>query len=67
VIDRTLAGDRTNPWPRWEQMVGLGAAAGVVGQPASAGAAAVVLPTGAGAPAAKAAKPRAPRARKSEV
>jgi hypothetical protein len=67
VVDRTLAGDRTNPWPRWEQMVGLGAAVGVIGQPASDGGAAVVLPTGPGAQAVKAVKPRAPRARKSEV
>jgi hypothetical protein len=34
VIDRALSGAATNPWPRWEQMVGLGTAAGVIGQPA---------------------------------
>jgi hypothetical protein len=34
VIDRAVSGALTNPWPRWEQMIGLGAAAGVVGQPA---------------------------------
>jgi hypothetical protein len=34
VIDRALSGATSNPWPRWEQMVGMGAAAGVVGQPA---------------------------------
>ncbi len=33
VIDRAVSGDVTKPWPRWEQMVGLGKAAGVVGQP----------------------------------
>jgi hypothetical protein len=33
VIDRATSGDLTNPWPRWEQMVGLGKAAGVMGQP----------------------------------
>jgi hypothetical protein len=33
VIERATSGDLTNPWPRWEQMVGLGKAAGVVGQP----------------------------------
>ena len=33
VIDRALSGAATNPWPRWEQMVGLGTAAGVIGQP----------------------------------
>ncbi len=49
-------------------MVGLGGAAGVIGQPAPADAAPVVLPTGAGESGApKAAKPRAPRTRKSEV
>jgi hypothetical protein len=68
VIDRALSGAQTNPWPRWEQMVGMGAPTGVVGQPAPAGASAVVLPTGASeAGGTKAAKPRAPRARKSEV
>ena len=34
VIDRALSGAATNPWPRWEQMVGMGTAAGVIGQPA---------------------------------
>jgi len=34
VIDRALSGAATNPWPRWEQMVGIGTAAGVIGQPA---------------------------------
>jgi hypothetical protein len=34
VIDRATSSDLTNPWPRWEQMVGLGKAAGVIGQPA---------------------------------
>src|ERR1044071_2591855 len=34
VIDRATSGDLTNPWPRWEHMVGLGKAAGVIGQPA---------------------------------
>jgi hypothetical protein len=34
VIDRALGDDVTSPWPRWEQMVGLGKAAGVIGQPA---------------------------------
>jgi hypothetical protein len=35
VIDRAVSGALTNPWPRWEQMTGLGASAGVIGQPAS--------------------------------
>ena len=38
VIDRALSGAQTNPWPRWEEMVGLGAprrrrAAGAAGVP----------------------------------
>ena len=33
VIDRALKGDRTTPWPRWEQMLGLGGPSGFVGQP----------------------------------
>ena len=33
VIDRAVNGAATNPWPRWEQMVGIGAPAGVIGQP----------------------------------
>ena len=37
VIDRALSRQPlTNPWPRWEQMTGLGASAGVIGQPAPA-------------------------------
>jgi hypothetical protein len=34
VIDRAVSGALTNPWPRWERMIGLGAPAGVIGQPA---------------------------------
>ena len=34
VIDRALAPQPWNPWPRWEQIVGLGARRGVLGQPA---------------------------------
>jgi hypothetical protein len=37
VIDRALTLDLKNPWPRWEQMVGLGATAGVLGQPEQVG------------------------------
>ena len=37
VIDRALSGAATSPWPRWEQMVGLGASGGVIGQPVAAG------------------------------
>ena len=34
VIDRALALQPWNPWPRWEELVGLGAPRGVLGQPA---------------------------------
>jgi len=27
VIDRALNGKASNPWPRWEEMLGVGAAA----------------------------------------
>ena len=37
VIDRATSGAATNPWPRWEQMIGMGQASGVVGQPAPGG------------------------------
>lgn len=33
VIDRAVTGAVTNPWPRWEQLLGLGEPGGVVGQP----------------------------------
>lgn len=33
VIDRALNGDIANSWPQWEQMLGLGAAAGFTGAP----------------------------------
>jgi hypothetical protein len=36
VIDRALSGKASNPWPRWEEMLGIGAAAGsATGQSAS--------------------------------
>ena len=63
VIDRALSGAVTNPWPRWERLLGLGEPAGVMGQPAAA-----VPAVAAAAPdEVKAAKPRAPRPRKTEV
>src|SRR6202050_3702725 len=34
VIARALRGGPTYPWPRWEEMLGIGAAAGFVGTPA---------------------------------
>jgi hypothetical protein len=36
VVDRAVSGARTNPWPRWEEMLGWGQASGFVGQPAAA-------------------------------
>jgi hypothetical protein len=41
VIDRALTGAVSNPWPRWEEMLGMGAAGGFGGAPKSAGASAV--------------------------
>ena len=34
VIDRALNGSPADPWPRWEEMTGLGRSSGFVGQPA---------------------------------
>ncbi|MGA7555757.1 MAG: hypothetical protein WBW54_18575, partial [Candidatus Acidiferrales bacterium] len=34
VIDRALRGDPSYPWPRWEEMLGIGAASGFTGAPA---------------------------------
>src|SRR5260370_14480256 len=33
VIDRALNGKASNPWPRWEEMLGIGVAAGFSGAP----------------------------------
>jgi hypothetical protein len=33
VIDRALRGTPSNPWPRWEEMLGIGKPAGFVGAP----------------------------------
>ena len=33
VIDRALTGNVANTWPRWEEMLGFGAAAGFTGSP----------------------------------
>jgi hypothetical protein len=71
VIDRAVSGALTSPWPRWEQMTGLGAAAGVLGQPAVAAApsseAAASARQASAAVSDKPAKPRAPRSRKAEA
>jgi hypothetical protein len=39
VIDRALHGNIANTWPRWEEMLGIGAAAGFTGAPRAAQAA----------------------------
>lgn len=39
VIDRALKGDPSNPWPRWEEMLGIGAPNGFTGAPKSIAAA----------------------------
>ena len=39
VIDRALNGKASHPWPRWEEMLGVGKAAGCTGAPKSAAAA----------------------------
>ena len=36
VIDRALNGAPSNSWPRWEEMLGIGAAAGFTGAPKAA-------------------------------
>ena len=36
VIDRALHGQAYNSWPRWEEMLGMGAAGGFTGAPKSA-------------------------------
>jgi hypothetical protein len=33
VIDRALDPKPTNPWPRWEELTGLGAPRGFIGSP----------------------------------
>jgi hypothetical protein len=33
VVDRALNGAVNTPWPRWEEMLGMGMASGVLGQP----------------------------------
>jgi hypothetical protein len=42
VIDRALRGEPSYPWPRWEEMLGVGAASGFTGAPAKKGAGAVL-------------------------
>jgi len=39
AIDRALRGKASNPWPRWEEMLGIGESGGFAGAPKSTGAA----------------------------
>jgi hypothetical protein len=48
AIDRALHGVPSNPWPRWEEMLKVGAPAGFVGQPAAIKAAAPTASAAAG-------------------
>jgi hypothetical protein len=48
VIDRALNGAVTNPWPRWEAMLGMGQPAGFMGSPKPAASAAGGATRGAG-------------------
>jgi hypothetical protein len=45
VIDRALHGAPSSPWPRWEEMLGIGAAGGFTGTPRAAAKAAVAPDT----------------------
>jgi hypothetical protein len=64
VIDRALNGDISNTWPRWEEMLGLGASSGFIGAPktasrvAAATSAAATQPAPSAAPPAPAAAPK---------
>jgi hypothetical protein len=37
VVDRALRGEPSYPWPRWEEMLGVGVASGFTGAPAKKG------------------------------
>jgi hypothetical protein len=58
VIDRALNGDISNTWPRWEEMLGLGASNGFIGAPKAASRVATAT-TSAGSQPAAASKPAA--------
>ncbi|MFZ0738043.1 MAG: hypothetical protein WA002_10145 [Candidatus Acidiferrales bacterium] len=36
VVDRAMHGSASGPWPRWEQMLGIGEASGFIGGPGAA-------------------------------
>jgi len=57
VIDRALNGDISNTWPRWEEMLGLGASSGFIGAPKTASRVAAATTAAATQPAPSAARP----------
>jgi len=57
VIDRALNGEISNTWPRWEEMLGIGAASGFIGAPKTASRVAAATSTAATQPAPSAARP----------
>ena len=57
VIDRALNGDISNTWPRWEEMLGLGAPNGFIGAPKTAAPRVAAATTAAGQPAGSAPHP----------
>jgi len=60
VIDRALHGPASGPWPRWEEMLKIGAANGFTGAPAAAPAKSAVAAQAAAAPASAAPASAAP-------
>jgi hypothetical protein len=58
VIDRAIDGNLANTWPRWEEMLGIGHAAGFTSAPKIAAAAAQSSAASSGASASSGAKPK---------
>src|SRR5208337_335394 len=50
VIDRALKGAPSSSWPRWEEMLGIGAASGFAGAPAASASAPTVRSSAASKP-----------------
>ncbi|HUE44265.1 MAG TPA: hypothetical protein VMP12_11890 [Candidatus Sulfotelmatobacter sp.] len=57
VIDRALNGDISNTWPRWEEMLGIGASSGFIGSPKAASRVATATTAAASQPANSAPRP----------
>jgi len=49
VIDRAVHGSPSNPWPRWEEMLGIGRPNGFVGAPGASSAGTPMIARAAGA------------------